>query len=155
MEIIPSIKLAIIEKGELSNKILSEETANKKIIIFGVPGAFTPLCSDQHLPGFIKLSDQLRSKGIQDIYCLSVNDAFVMRAWLKSYPTISSIKGIADGNSDFSNAMNLSIDYSANFMGKRCKRFALIAEKNNILELFVENKGQYYVSSAENILKKL
>ena len=155
MKIIPSIKLAIIEKGESSNKILSEETANKKIIIFGVPGAFTPLCSDQHLPGFIKLSDQLRSKGIQDIYCLSVNDAFVMKAWFKSYPTTSSIKGIADGNSDFSNAMNLSIDYSTNFMGKRCKRFALIAEKNNILELFVEKKGQYYASSAENILKKI
>jgi len=155
MKIIPSIKLAMIENGKSFNKILSEETANKKIIIFGVPGAFTPLCSEQHLPSFIKLSEQLRSKGIQDIYCLSVNDAFVMKAWFKSYPTINSIKGIADGNADFSNAMKLTIDYSVNFMGKRCQRFALIAEKNNILEFFVEKKGQYYVSSAENILNRL
>ena len=82
MKKIPSIKLPIIKNGDFSNHILSDITKNKKIIIFGVPGAFTPTCSEKHLPGFINLYNQFQAKGIHDIYCLSVNDVFVMKAWL-------------------------------------------------------------------------
>ena len=154
MKTIPSIKLPIITDGESLNCVLSEITANKKIIIFGVPGAFTPTCSEKHLPGYINLSDQLKAKGVDDIYCLSVNDIFVMKAWLTSYPKGNSIKGISDGNADFAKAMQLTLDYSASFMGMRCKRFALIADQNNIIKLFVEEKGQFSISSAEHILNQ-
>ena len=154
MKTIPSIKLPIITNGESLNCVLSEITANKKIIIFGVPGAFTPTCSEKHLPGYINLSDQLKAKGVDDIYCLSVNDIFVMKAWLTSYPKGNFIKGISDGNADFAKAMQLTLDYSASFMGVRCKRFALIADQNNIIKLFVEEKGQFSISSAEHILNQ-
>ena len=154
MKTIPAIKLPIITDGESLNCVLSEITANKKIIIFGVPGAFTPTCSEKHLPGYINLSDQLKAKGVDDIYCLSVNDIFVMKAWLTSYPKGNSIKGISDGNADFAKAMQLTLDYSASFMGMRCKRFALIADQNNIIKLFVEEKGQFSISSAEHILNQ-
>ena len=154
MKTIPSIKLPIITNGESLNCVLSEITANKKIIIFGVPGAFTPTCSEKHLPGYINLSDQLKAKGVDDIYCLSVNDIFVMKAWLTSYPKGNSIKGISDGNADFAKVMQLTLDYSASFMGMRCKRFALIADQNNIIKLFVEEKGQFSISSAEHILNQ-
>ena len=149
MKIIPSIKLPIIKNGDSSNHILSDITKNKKIIIFGVPGAFTPTCSEKHLPGFINLYNQFQAKGIHDIYCLSVNDVFVMKAWLESYPKGYLINGIADGNADFAKTMQLTIDYSGGFMGTRCKRFALVADQNNILKLLVEEKGQFLVSSAE------
>ena len=82
---IPSIKVPIIQKGITSKVILSDELKDKKVIIFGVPGAFTPTCSEKHMPSYIKLHKQLIAKGINDIYCLSVNDEFVMNAWLQSY----------------------------------------------------------------------
>ena len=155
MKKIPSIKLPIIKNGNSSNLILSDITENKKIVIFGVPGAFTPTCSEKHLPGYINLYDQFRKKGVHEIYCLSVNDAFVMKAWLGSYSKGYLINGIADGNADFAKTMQLTTDISGGFMGTRCKRFALIADQNNILKLLVEEKGQFLVSSAENILNNL
>jgi len=155
MKKIPAIKLPIIDNRISSNHILSEITANKQIIIFGVPGAFTPTCSEKHFPGFINLSEQFMEKGIDDIYCLSVNDVFVMKSWLESFSKGNLIKGIADGNAEFSNLMELSYDYSRSFMGIRCRRFALIAKQNNILKLFVEKKGELSISSAENILNQL
>tara|TARA_B100002003_G_C13751909_1_gene374310 strand:+ start:72 stop:539 length:468 start_codon:yes stop_codon:yes gene_type:complete len=152
---IPSMKLPIIENGSISNHVLSEITANKKIIIFGVPGAFTPTCSEKHVPSFLNLSNQLKAKGVQDIYCISVNDVFVMKAWLTSYPKGKVIKGIADGNAEFAKEMDLLADYSENFMGNRCKRFALIAENNSIITFNIEEKGQFLVSSAEYVLDQL
>ena len=155
MKKIPSIKLPVIKNGDSSNHILSEITKDKIIIIFGVPGAFTPTCSETHLPGFINLYNQFRAKGGHEIYCLSVNDLFVMKAWLESFPKGYLINGIADGNADFAKSMQLTADYSGGFMGMRCKRFALIADQNNIVKLHVEEKGQFEVSSAENILNNL
>jgi peroxiredoxin len=149
------MKLPIIENGSISNHVLSEITANKKIIIFGVPGAFTPTCSEKHVPSFLNLSNQLKAKGVQDIYCISVNDVFVMKAWLTSYPKGKVIKGIADGNAEFAKEMDLLADYSGNFMGNRCKRFALIAENNSIITFNIEEKSQFLVSSAEYILDQL
>ena len=155
MKTIPSIKLPIIQNGKISNEILSDVMANKKVVIFGIPGAFTPTCSEKHLPSYLNLSNQLKEKKVEDIYCISVNDPFVMKAWLDSYSKIHSIKGIADGNAEFAKEMDLLDDYSGNFMGDRCKRFALIAENNIVSNFNIEKKGQFFVSSAEHILELL
>ena len=155
MHLIPNISIPIIEKGVSSNKNLRYELQNKRVIIFGVPGAFTPTCSEKHLPGFIKLYDKIKSSKIDDIYCLSVNDTFVMKAWLLSYANKTKIKGIADGNGDISKSLNLLVDKKKYFMGMRCTRFALIAINNKIEKLFIEKPGEFIVSSAENILDQL
>ena len=152
---IPSIKLPIIDGEKIKNSILTKIMSGKKIAMFGVPGAFTPTCSEKHLPGFINLNDKLKAKGIHEIYCISVNDIFVMKAWLQSYPNGNLIKGIADGNANFVKKMKLMANYSSNFMGIRSKRFSLIANNNKIINLNIEKKGEYFISSAEHLLKQL
>ena len=149
---IPKIELPIVIKGTTSTGNLFEVMKGKNVVIFGVPGAYTPTCSERHLPGFIKLSDQIKSKGIDDIYCLSVNDAYVMKSWLQTYVNGDKINGIADGNAEFSIKMDLSINYSKSFMGVRSKRFALIAQNNLIKKFYVEEKKEFSISSAEHIL---
>ena len=152
---IPSIKVPIINRGVTTKVILSDELMDKKVIIFGVPGAFTPTCSEKHMPSFIKLHQQLISKGIDDIYCLSVNDKFVMNAWLLSYADGDKIIGIADGNGEICQTLNLLVDKSKNFMGMRSKRFAMIVKNNIIQNTYVEEPGEYKVSSAEHLLTVL
>ena len=152
---IPSIKVPIIQKGIVSKVILSDELKDKKIIMFGVPGAFTPTCSEKHMPSYIKLHKEFIQKGIDDIYCLSVNDDHVMKAWLLSYTEGDKIIGIADGNGEVSKNLNLLVDKSANFMGMRCSRFAMIVQDNNIEELLIETPGEYKETSAENLLTKI
>ena len=153
--IIPQIEVPIIKKGITSKATLSEELNDKTVIIFGVPGAFTPTCSEKHMPSFIKLHQQLVSKGIDDIYCLSVNDKFVMHAWLLSYADGDKIIGIADGNGEICQNLNLIVDKSKNFMGMRSKRFAMIVKNNIIQNTYVEEPGEYKVSSAEHLLTVL
>ena len=154
-KIIPSIKVPIIQKNIVSKVILFNELTNKKIIIFGVPGAFTPTCSEKHMPSYIKLHNEFVAKGVDDIYCLSVNDEYVMQAWLLSYTEEDKIIGIADGNGEVSKNLNLLVDKSANFMGMRCTRFAMIVQDNNIEELLTETPGEYKETSAENLLTKI
>ena len=154
-KIIPSIKVPIIQKGIVSKVTLSDELKNKKIIMFGVPGAFTPTCSEKHMPSYIKLHNDFVAKGVDDIYCLSVNDEYVMQAWLLSYTEGDKIIGIADGNGEVSKNLNLLVDKSANFMGMRCTRFAMIVQDNNIEELLTETPGEYKETSAENLLTKI
>ena len=154
-KIIPSIKVPIIQKGIASKTILSDELKGKKIIMFGVPGAFTPTCSEKHMPSYIKLHKEFAAKGIYDIYCLSVNDEYVMQAWLLSYTEGDKIIGIADGNGEVSKNLNLLADKSANFMGMRSTRFAMIIRDNNINELLIEEPGEYKRTSAENLLSKI
>ena len=153
--IIPQIEVPILEKGITSNVIIAEELKDKTVIIFGVPGAFTPTCSEKHMPSFIKLHQQLICKGIDDIYCLSVNDKFVMHAWLSSYADGDKIIGIADGNGEICQNLNLIVDKSKNFMGMRSKRFAMIVKNNIIQNTYVEEPGEYKVSSAEHLLTVL
>ena len=152
---IPSIKVPVIQKGIVSKVILSDELKNKKIIIFGVPGAFTPTCSEKHMPSYIRLHNDFVAKGVDDIYCLSVNDEYVMQAWILSYTEGDKIIGIADGNGEVSKNLNLLVDKSANFMGMRCTRFAMIVQDNNIEELLTETPGEYKETSAENLLTKI
>ena len=151
-KLIPAIEVPVIQKGITSKVNLSSELNKKKVIIFGVPGAFTPTCSEKHMPSYIKLHQQFINKGIDDIYCLSVNDSFVMNAWLLSYTDGDKIIGIADGNGDISHNLNLLVDKSKSFMGKRTTRFAMVVDDTIIQNTFVEEPGEYKVSSAEHLL---
>jgi peroxiredoxin len=107
------------------------------------------------MPSYIKLHNEFVAKGVDNIYCLSVNDEYVMQAWLLSYTEGDKIIGIADGNGEVSKNLNLLVDKSANFMGMRCSRFAMIVQDNNIEELLIETPGEYKETSAENLLTKI
>ena len=155
IENIPNIKVPIIKNGSSDILSLAEEFSNKKIILFGIPGAFTPTCSEKHFPGYIKLYDQIIEKGIDSIYCLSVNDKYVMISWLISYSQKHKIYGIADGNAEITKYFNLISDKTNNHMGFRSSRFAMIIENNKVKEIKIENSGELNVSSADYILKNL
>ena len=152
---IPDIKVPIIKKGLVVINSLKDEFKNKKVILFGVPGAFTPTCSEKHLPSYIKLYEIFKKKKVDDIYCLSVNDEHVMKAWLLSYDDNQNIHGIADGNAEITTFFNLLSDKSKNFMGTRSHRFVMTISNNNIKKLNIEKSGEFNISSAESILKEL
>ena len=126
----------------------------KKVVLFAVPGAFTPGCSLTHLPGYVVLADQIKAKGIDSIICMSVNDAFVMDAWGKAQ-NAEEILMLADGNADFSRALGLDMDASGYGMGQRCKRFAMIVENGVITLLNIDESGGVKQSAAEIILEAL
>jgi peroxiredoxin len=128
--------------------------AGRKVVLFSVPGAFTPTCSAYHLPGFVEFSDEFTRKGIDAIACMSVNDVFVMHAWGKS-ANATGIDMLADGNGEFSKALGLELDATAFGMGQRSQRFALIADDGIITHLMVEAPGEFRVSSAESVLTVL
>ena len=126
----------------------------RKFVLFSVPGAFTPTCSERHLPGFVEHFDQFRDRGIE-VACMAVNDPFVMQAWGESQHVPAGMRMLADGNADFPRALGLEMDASGFGMGTRSKRFALYAEDGVVRELFVEAPGEFRVSSAENVLAHL
>ena len=126
----------------------------RKAVLFAVPGAFTPTCSERHLPGFIEHFDAFRSRGI-DVYCVSVNDPFVMQAWGKSQDVPDGLQMLADGNADLAKALGLEMDASAYGMGIRAKRFALYVEDGVVKNVFVEAPGEYKVSGAEHVLEQI
>jgi glutaredoxin/glutathione-dependent peroxiredoxin len=126
----------------------------KKMVLFAVPGAFTPTCSEKHLPGFVEHYEAFRAKGV-DVACMSVNDPFVMKAWAASQNAPAGMEILADGNGDFAKALGLEMDASAYGMGIRSKRFALYAENGEVKTLEVEAPGEFRVSSAEHMLSLL
>ena len=126
----------------------------RKFLLFSVPGAFTPTCSERHLPGFVEHFDQFRERGIE-VACMAVNDPFVMQAWGESQHVPAGMRMLADGNADFTRALGLEMDASGYGMGTRSKRFALYAEDGVVRELFVEAPGEFRVSSAEHVLAHL
>ncbi|BCG62873.1 MAG: glutaredoxin/glutathione-dependent peroxiredoxin [Methyloprofundus sp.] len=131
------------------------ETQNKKIIIFGVPGAFTPLCSAQHLPSYIKHAEQLKAKGIDEIWCMAVNDAFVMAAWGKEQGATTKVRMLADGSAQYTKALGLDRDLTDGGMGVRCFRFAMLVDNGEVKYLGVEGSGEFGVSKAETLLEQL
>jgi peroxiredoxin len=133
----------------------TEILGSGKVVLFAVPGAFTPTCSDYHLPGFVLRAEELASKGVDKVVCTSVNDAFVMDAWGKSRNVGDKVTMLADGSGDFAKAMGLDRDASANGMGVRSQRYAAIIENGVITHLAVEPAPGLDVSSAESILKAL
>jgi peroxiredoxin len=127
----------------------------KKVVLFAVPGAFTPTCSAKHLPGFVGKAVDLRSKGIDEIACMSVNDAFVMDAWGLSQNVTGKVRMLADGNGTFAKAMGLELDATKGGLGMRSQRFAMVVEDGTITKLNVEAPGAFEVSSAEYVLSQL
>ena len=127
----------------------------KKVALFAVPGAFTPTCSAKHLPGFKELSGQIKGKGVDTIACLSVNDAFVMKAWGENQGVGDDILMLADGNGDFTSAIGLELDGSKFGMGKRSQRYSMIVDDGVVKELNVEEGGEFRVSAADYLLAQL
>ena len=126
----------------------------RKVVVFALPGAFTPTCSASHLPGFVVHADTIRSKGVDEIVCLSVNDAFVMDAWGKAQ-NAEAIHMVADGNGEFTRAVGLVLDLAAHGMGTRSQRYAMIVDDGVVTDLAVEQGAAFEVSSAEAVLAKL
>jgi peroxiredoxin len=129
--------------------------AGKTVAIFSVPGAFTPTCSAKHLPGFIDKSEALKAKGVDEIACTAVNDAFVMGAWGKSAGADGKVTMLADGNADFAQAVGLTMDGSKFGLGTRGQRFSMIVKDGVVEELNVEAPGDFKVSSADYLLEQL
>ena len=127
----------------------------KKVVLFSVPGAFTPTCSAKHLPGFINNFDQLKAKGVDTIACMAVNDVFVMKAWGDSSKAAGKVEMLADGNGDYARTLGLELDASKFGMGTRSKRFSVIVDNGVVKTLNVEPPGEFGVSSAEAALKQL
>lgn len=137
-------------------KISAEEFfKGKKVVLFSVPGAFTPTCDAKHLPGFVERAADLRAKGIDTIACLAVNDAFVMNAWGKAHGVEGKVEMLADGNAEYTRALGLDFDASGFGMGTRGQRFALVIDDGVVKQVNVEEKGEFKVSSAEHLLSQL
>jgi peroxiredoxin len=128
--------------------------AGKKVLLFALPGAFTPTCSAKHLPGYVEKLEEFTKRGVE-VACLSVNDAFVMGAWAKDQHVPESVHMLADGNGEFTKALGLELDATPFGMGLRAKRFALYAEDGVVKQLHVEAPGEFRVSSAEYVLEHL
>lgn len=129
--------------------------SGKKVVLFSVPGAFTPTCSAKHLPGFIEHADAFKAKGVDTIACMAVNDAFVMSAWGKSAGAEGKVLMLADGNGEYARALGLEMDASKFGMGTRSQRFSMIVEDGVVKQLNIEPPGQFGVSSAETALQQL
>ena len=151
---IPSATLKIMGEKGPQDLSTDELFAGKKVVLFAVPGAFTPTCSMAHLPGFVALADKIKDKGVDAIACLSVNDAFVMDAWGKG-ANAEELLMASDWDAGFSKALDLTMDASGFGLGVRSQRFALVAEDGVITHLAVEAPGQFEVSKAEAVLEAL
>jgi len=127
----------------------------KTIVIFGLPGAFTPTCSAQHLPGYVQHHAELKAKGIDEIWCFSVNDAFVMGAWGRDQKIAGRVRMIADGSGDYTAKLGLEFDLRANGIGMRCQRFSMLVKDGVVRKLNVEAPGKFEVSSAEAMVRQL
>jgi len=152
---IPDVRLRLI--GTLSSEqVSSADVLGKgRIVLFGVPAAFSPTCSDVHLPGFIAHADELHARGVDRIFCVSVNDHYVMAAWGRSQGTGDKVSLLADGNGDLARALGLDIDLSANGMGTRNRRYAAVLDDGVITHLALEDRTGLEVSTAEAVLSAL
>ena len=151
---LPSVKLSVMKDGKPATVTTDDLFKGKKVVVFAVPGAFTPTCSMAHLPGFVANADKIKAKGVDSIVCLSVNDAFVMDAWGKD-KNAEELKMVGDGNGDFTKAVGLEMDASGFGLGKRSQRYAMIVDDGVVKKLNVEAPGKFEVSSAEAIMKAL
>ena len=134
---------------------VSDIVKGKKIAVFGLPGAFTPTCSAQHVPSYLANYDKLKAKGVDTIACLSVNDAFVMGAWAHDQKTGDRIRMLGDGSADYTKAIGLELDLTARGMGMRCQRFSMLVDDGVVKSLNVEGPGKFEVSDGATMLKQL
>lgn len=152
---LPSANFHIMTDSGPQTVTTEELFGGKKVALFALPGAFTPTCSAKHLPGFVAKADEIKAKGVDSIICLSVNDAFVMDAWGKHQNVGDKMIMVADGNGDFTRALDLEMDGSGFGMGKRSQRYSMIVEDGVIKSINVEQPRAFEVSNAETILAQL
>jgi peroxiredoxin len=134
---------------------VAEATQGKRIVIFGLPGAFTPTCSAQHVPGYLAAYDALKSKGVNEIWCVSVNDGYVMAAWGREQQALGKIRFLGDGSAELATKLGLAKDLTSSGMGIRMQRCSLLVEDGIVKSLHVEAPGKFEVSDAATILKDL
>jgi peroxiredoxin len=134
---------------------IAQATAGKTIAIFGLPGAFTPTCSAQHAPGYIDQAEAFKAAGVDEIWCVSVNDAFVMGAWGRELKAAGKVRMMADGSADFAKATGLTLDLSAKGLGLRSGRYSLLVKDGVVTQLNNENGGGYAVSDAQTLLTQI
>lgn len=137
------------------NVSVAAAVKGKRIVIFGVPGAFTPTCSAQHVPGFLKNFDAIKAKNVDEIWCIATNDGFVMAAWGQSEKAIGKIRFLGDGSAELTKKLGLELDLTARGMGVRCQRFSMLVVDGVVKTLNVEAPGKFEVSDAATILKQL
>lgn len=150
---LPNVTVRTLQERGLKDMETDSLLAKGKIVLFGLPGAFTPVCSAQHLPGYIRLRKTFQEAGYETV-CLSVNDPFVMTAWMRANGA-QDFPYIADGNADFTRALGLDADYTSYGYGTRARRFALIAENGIVKKIRIERAGEFLVSSAEAMLEEI
>jgi glutaredoxin/glutathione-dependent peroxiredoxin len=132
---------------------VAELVQGKRIAVFGLPGAYTPTCSAQHLPGYIAQLGALRAKGVDEVWCVSVNDGFVMAAWGREHGAIGKVRMLGDGSAEFTRKLGLEVDIPG--MGVRCRRFSMFLDGGVVKQLNVEESGKFTVSNAESLLAQL
>ncbi len=152
---IPSATLTIVTADGPSAVSTDDIFKGNKVALFGVPGAFTPTCSAQHLPGFVANADALRAKGVDSIVCLAVNDAFVMGAWGKDQNVGDKVTLVADGSAAFTKAAGLELDLTERGLGLRCQRFSMVVDDGVVKSLNIDAPGTFEATSAEKILEQL
>ncbi len=152
---LPSLKLMAGTAEGPRETSTDDVFRGKRVVLFAVPGAFTPTCSMRHLPGFNDHLDALKAKGVDTVACMAVNDAFVLNAWAKSQSISPEILMLADGSAQFTHALGLELDLTARGLGIRSQRFALVADDMKVTHLAVEAAGDFNVSSAESVLASL
>jgi peroxiredoxin len=154
-EKLPAGEFGIMGKDGPQKVTADQLFKGKTVVLFSVPGAFTPTCDAKHLPGFVQSADKIRAKGVDTIICMAVNDVFVMNAWGKSANVGDKIVIVADGNGDYAKALGLELDGRGFGMGQRGQRFAIIAKDGVATHVNVEGPGEFKVSSAEYVLDQL
>ena len=152
---LPSVTLRYVAPDGVKAVTTDEFFGGRKVVLFGLPGAYTRTCSERHLPSYVTHAAELKAKGVDTIACLAVNDAFVMGAWGKEHGAEGKVMMLGDGSGEFTRAMGLELDRIKEGMGVRSQRYAMLVENGIVTALNVEQPGEYAVSSAEAMLEKL
>jgi peroxiredoxin len=149
---VPSVTFRTRVDGQWKDVTSDDIFAKKRVVVFALPGAFTPTCSAKHVPGYVQKFDDLKKAGVDEIWCLSVNDAFVMGAWARDQKSQGKVRMLADGSADFAKATGLTLDLTARGMGLRSTRYSMLVKDGKVASLNVEAPGKFEVSDADTLL---